>query len=293
MKNVIIIFSVFVIFLLSGCKGDKINSGWASSQIKIDGNDSDWGNTLTYNKDDKFLFGIKNDDKNLYLCLVTNDPDLERKILRLGLTVWFDREGDDRQVFGIRYPLNFQEMGRSSFQRPQEGAFQQEMNQEQRDERFLERQTEIEVVGKNKDDVSRMPISSLKGLQLKMSLKDYRMVYEMKMPLHLSDDVPYAINTDTGSTVSVGFTTGTIDRSQFQNRRSDDNGGEGGISGRGRGEYPGGGEFPGGGEGEGEGGMREGGRGGYRMRGGEGGNRPNTEPLAYWAEVKLATGTKQ
>ena len=286
MKNVLVIFSVFAVFLLSGCKGDKINSTWNSKTIKIDGNDSDWGNSLIYNKDAKFLFGVRNDNKDIYLCLVTNDPDLERKILHMGLTVWFDREGKDRQVFGIKYPLNFQEMDRSSFRRPEAGGMdRQGMNQEQMEERFLQRQTEAEVVGKNKDDVSRLPLTALKGLKLKMDIKNYRMVYEMKIPLHPSADAPYTINSDTGSVVSVGFTTGTIDRSKFANRKPRERGGEG--------EYPEGGEgrYPNGGDESGEGGMR-GDYGGRRMRGGESFNKNNTEPLEYWAEIKLAGKSK-
>ncbi len=281
MKNFIFILSVCALFLINGCKGDKINSTWKTQDIKIDGNDSDWGKTLTYNKDDKFLFGVTNDNKDLYLCLVTNDPDLERKILHLGLTVWFDREGSDRRVFGIKYPLNFQDMDRSSFRKPEDEPGGEDVNQEQMEKRFLERQTEVEVVGKNEDDVSRIPITALKGLKLKMDIKNYRMVYEMKIPLHPSNDAPYTINTDTGSTISVGFTTGTIDRSKFANRKPRENGVEGGYSGGGEGDYPNGGG------GQGEGGMREGRR-GYGMRK-EGGNASmNLEPLEYWAEVKLA-----
>ncbi len=279
MKNLILIFSVFVLFILSGCKGDVVNSKWKTQDIQIDGNDSDWGNTLTYNKDAKLLFGVQNDNNDLYLCIVTNDPDLEKKILHLGLTVWFDREGSDREVFGIKYPLNFQDMDRSSFQRPEGGIEHRDINQEQMEERFLERQTEVEVVGKNKDDISRIPVTALKGLKLKMNIKNYRMVYEMKIPLHPSSDAPYTINSDTGNIVSVGFTTGTIDRSKFANRKPRENGGEG--------EYGSEGDYPNGGEDQGEGGMR-GRREGYGMRGGGGNNSLNSDPLEYWVEVKLA-----
>ena len=284
MKNLILFFSAFSLFLISGCNGDNINSTWRTRDIKIDGNDSDWGNTLTYNKDAKFLFGVQNDNKDLYLCMVTNDPNLERKILHLGLTVWFDREGSNRQVFGIKYPLNFQEMDKYSFQKPVEGTDRTGMNQEQMEERFLESQTEVEVVGKNKEDVSRIPITELKGLKLKMNIKDYRMVYEMKIPLHPSNNALYSINADTGSIVSVGFTTGTFDKSKFANRKPGENDNEVENPNGGEGEYPDGGED------QGEGGMRRG-REGYGMQRGRGNNGTNAEPLEYWAEIKLA-GTK-
>lgn len=276
MKNVIIVFSLIAVLFISGCKGNKINSTWNSGQIKIDGSDSDWGNSLIYNKDAKFMFGVKNDNKNMYLCMVTNDPDLERKILHLGLTVWLDREGSDRQVFGIKYPLNFQDMDRSSFRRPEQGEMdRQDMNQQKMEERFLARQTEVEIVGKNKDDVSRVPITALKGLKLKMAIKNYRLVYEMKIPLHPSQNAPYTINSDTGKVVSIGLTTGTIDRSKFKNRKRGEDRGEGGLSVDGDGGYNNDGDE------SGEGGMRGGNF-----------NKADIEPLQYWAEVKLAGKAK-
>lgn len=280
MKKILLTFSILMLFIISGCKGDVITSKWKTSEITIDGNDSDWGNTLTYMKDSKLLFGVQNDNENLYLCLVTNDPDLENKIVRMGLTVWLDREGGDRHVFGIKYPLSFQELGRSSSNRSPEDMNRQPMDRNQIDERLLSRQTEVEIIGKSKDDVTRIPISELKGLKLKVGIKDYRMVYEMQIPLHPANDAPYIINADTGSTVSIGLITGTIDRSKFNGEGNFRQRHEGGESADGS-EQPEGGM--------GEGGMRERGEGGgyRRQRGTQ--NSNSMEPLEFWAEVKLAS----
>lgn len=285
MKKLLLTLSIISVFILAGCKGDKVNSIWNNGNIKINGNDSDWRNTLTYVKDSKFLFGIQNDNKNLYLCLVTNDPELENKIIRMGFTVWLDREGSDRQVFGIKYPLSFQDLGRPSFNRPPGGMEGRPMDRNQIDDRMLKRQTDIEILGKNKNDVTRIPVSELKGIKVKVDVKDYRMVYEMKIPLHSSNDAPYAINADTGSTISVGLATGTIDRSKFEKRE--------GFSGRRQrpegGEGTEGGEYP-------EGGMREpreGGEGGYRMNRNRSNGGNSMEPLEYWTEVKLATQSQK
>jgi hypothetical protein len=126
----------------------------------------------------------------------------------------------------------------------------------------------------------------MKGLELKMGLKDYRMVYEMKIPLAFKEGFNYALNTKTGSTISVGLETGNLQqrRNEFQRQN------------RGEGEGSGGGMEPPTGEGGGdsfggEGGMRRGGgrRGGGFDRGGAGGE--NMQPLDFWAEVKLSTGS--
>lgn len=275
MKKILFAISIVILFVFAGCGGDDYNSKWKTSDISIDGNDSDWGKALTYVKDSKFLFGIQNDDKDLYLCLVTNDPELENKIIRMGLTIWLDREGNNRQVFGIKYPLSFQDLGRPSFNRSEVGMDGLAMERNQIDERMLSRQTEIEIVGKSKDDITRIPVSELKGIKVKIDVKDYRMVYEMKIPLRPYKDAAYSIGADTGSTISVGLTTGTLTRSQSESR--------GGFRASG-GESAEGGERP-------EGGMRESGEeGGGRQRMGRSNfNQGNSAgPLEYWAEVKLA-----
>ncbi len=278
--NLKTLFPLFaaLIFIFAGCGDTDINSKWRTQNITIDGDDSDWGNSLTMVDKLNSLVGVENDSDNLYLCFVTADNDLQMKILRMGLTVWFDRTGSDDKKFGIRFPIAMQGMDMTSFRRDRINGQQGERpNREQMKERFVTNLRELEIVGPD-NEVTRINLSELKGMQLKLGLKDNRLVYEMKIPLSLKGGANYAISADTGSTISVGLETGS-----FEARK---NNGEG-FSGGGEG---GGFQPPEGGDDFGGGGMRGGGgrRGGFGGRGRANFNSSALEPLKFWAKVKLA-----
>ncbi len=290
MKNLTFLLILSSLVFINGCSNKIIQSHWKSGNIVIDGNDSDWGNTLTYNDKSNFLYGVQNDGKYLYLCFATNDPDLEANIIRMGLTVWFDRTGGDNQNFGIKYPLNFQDI---NFQRSAGEENQPKMRQGNEEPMGSDRlksmlsrkQNDLEIVGRNKDDLTRMTVSELKGIEVKMAFQNSTLVYEVKMPLNFSPGVPYALNTDTSKTISIGLETGTIDLSKMKSKG--DRGGSSIGSDNSGGDEMGteGNDMGGGDQGSGGGsyGRRRGG-GGYQS----GASLPSQ--FSFWAEVKLASG---
>ncbi len=293
-KGILYLSLFTIIITIAGCGDASINSKWKTGDIKIDGNDADWGNTLTYVKDLKSLVGIENDNNYLYLCLVTSDNSFESKILRMGLTVWFDRTASDGKKFGVRFPLGFHGMDREQFRSEMQN------NQDasrpmpaEIDKILLNNQTDAEIVGAN-NETNRVPLIQLKGIKLKMTMKGGRMVYEMRMPLKHKPDFSYALSADTGSTISIGLETGSFasnrsGRGGMFSRPEGGEGGEGpegGFGGEG-GEGVGGGY---GGEGGGYYGPGGGMRGGYGSRGGgRQFNRNMIEPVKFWAKVKLAS----
>ncbi len=260
-------------FSLTGCGDQNINSKWRTQKLTIDGNDSDWGHSLTYYDKLNALVGVENDGKFLYLCLVTTDQQLQNKILRMGLTVWFDRTGSNNKKFGIKYPIGIGGMDRKNFTgerlNPQQG---ERLNPQEIDKRIINNQTDMEFVGANNEEV-RLPVTQLKGVELKLGLKDSRLVYEMRVPLSHTGGYDYAINVDTGSVVSVGLETGKMnfnsgERKGFRNP-------EGGFGGG----MEGGDDFGGGAMG--------GGREGFERS--RNFNPSAFQPLDFWAEVKLAS----
>ena len=281
MKNIkinIVIIALFllpVIFSLLGCGDTIINSKWRTQNLIIDGKENDWGNSLTYIDDLKALVGIENDDKYLYLCLVTNDQDLESKVLRMGLTVWFDNTAGDEKDFGIRFPIGRGGVNREAMRKEMEGSESQRPNPEKMREMLIKNEYEAEIVGKN-NDVNRLPITELKGIELKLGLSNSRLVYEIKIPLSHKGGFNYALSADTNSTISIGLETGSFKRNpNNENRFRQPEGGEGGFdspNGEGRGDNFGG-----------ERGER---RGGFGERHGEF-NNSSLEPVSFWAKVKL------
>lgn len=293
MKNLIILLLSAILIVISGCNETTVQSHWYNGNIVIDGNKTDWGNNLIYNDKENFLYGVQNDGSNLYVCFATNDPDLEAKIIRMGLTVWFDRTGNDDENFGIKYPLNFQEMnfGGMNFKRDNTAESQMRtrgtddapISADRLKETLRRKENDLEIVGKNKDDVTKMTIAELRGIEIKMDFQENTLVYELKIPLKFSSGVSYALNADTSNTISIGLETGTIDLTKIRGRNNNRGSDEGGSMGS---DNSGGDESAGDMSASGEGGGER----SNRRRGSYQGGANLPSPFNFWAEVKLASG---
>jgi hypothetical protein len=95
------------LIFLAGCGTMKMQSNWRENEIEIDGSQTDWKGALTFLEKKNLSFGFMNDDHYLYACLVTGDPMLQSKILRMGFTIWFDATGGKDKKYGIRFPIGF------------------------------------------------------------------------------------------------------------------------------------------------------------------------------------------
>ena len=296
---------LFILITFTGCGDQQMNSKWRTQKITIDGDDSDWGNSLVFYDDVNSLVGVQNDNDYLYLCLVTSDQQLERKIFMSGLTIWFDNTGKGDKKFGIKFPLRMKNMDKDAFKPGDDqgegrrrdnddghegpGDNGQNVNAADRnnmESRFLKNQTEVEIVDSH-NEASRMPISEMKGVELKMTVKNYRMVYEMKIPIAMKSGFSYAVGASAGKTISVGLETSAMEvkKNKSLKDRTADEGGEG-SEGEGMEGGMGGGDDYGGAESGG--GMR----GGRRGRGGQGGqfNSGSMQPIKFWADIKLSAG---
>lgn len=266
-------------FLFTGCTSMLlVKSTWGGNKIVVDGNDSDWGDTMFYVPSAQMTAGVRNDSKYLYLILKTTNRRQAFQIRGLGLTVWFDPSGGAGKKFGIHFPIG--RFNGENFRKD----FNSKQNNEQENATFVMRNpNELELLGVNSKGPEKLSIADLKGIELQMRGTDKGLIYELRVPLHSSAEDPYAINPK-GDEVGIGIIGGKFERpSSFQGRRGSrgDFGGEGGE---------GGGEMPGGMEGGGYGGGEYGGgeRGGFRREGGEQQQAP--QQISFWLRVDLASG---
>jgi uncharacterized membrane protein YgcG len=296
--NELLLFFLFIVITFAGCGDQQVNSKWRTQDIKIDGDDSDWGNSLVFYDDINSLVGVQNDKDYLYLCLVTSDQQIERKIFMMGLTIWFDNTGKGDKKFGFKFPLmpKNMNMDKDAFKLGEEqGEGRRKDSDEGREgpgdngqpgtppdrgkmgDMFLKNQIEVEVVD-SKNEVTRVPITDMKGVELKMTVKNYRLVYELRIPIAMKSGFSYAVGANTSSTISVGLETAAMEMKKNKSLKD--------KSGDESGDEPSGGEGISGGMGGG-GGM--GGPGG----GGPGGGQFNSnsfQPMKFWADIKLSNG---
>lgn len=245
---------------LLACGAAELQSKWRGREVTIDGRNAEWEDATTAVEDTSLLVGLLNDEDHLYLLLTTASRETGAKIIRQGLTVWFDKKGGKEKSFGVRFPLGIARMGipfapRDAKADPESDGVE---------ERLKASLSELEILGPGKNERQRMMLSEAKGIQLGMSDRTGKLVYELKVPLAEAPERPYAIGTRPGEIIGIGVETYEIDRKNFGKTARPIR-----IGGR-PAEPPGG---------------RTGPRGGF-------GERPGTkgklEPIKLWAKIRLA-----
>ena len=267
---------------VNGCGSSQaVMSDYQKGDIKIDGDISDWGTSIQKIPDNTFSLGFKNDDKFLYISLMTEDRTKIFQMFRAGFIIWFEPESGNYKTFGIKYPLpaeqnNMPQMPEANV----EGMNRERSNRGEIDgegmprENFLDRmlitQNEFEIVDKNKYPLIALPLINKEGIEVKLATHKEQFVYELKIPLASNNHYSFAAGALPGDKIKIEFET-----QQVEKKQSDEN--RGGMSIGGRGDDSGEDEM-------GSGGRRRGG--GMRGERGQFGNR--TTPLNYTVELSLA-----
>ena len=269
---------LFVVALLAGCGGSSLNlaSRWRNREITIDGINTEWRDSLNILEEHGTVIGLYNDSEYLYIGIVSTNSGLRRQIMSGGMTLWFDREGNQDKKFGIHYPLGYAELGESSGERGEgdrngEGG---EQSGEMQHQSPLEASNDLEILGPGDQDRHRMTMAEASGIEGRFHSTRDTLVYEIKVPLADSGAHPFGIGAKPGSAIAICAVTTNPSRSGNDRMgQVGGGGGGGGMGGGGRGGF-GGGRRGGGGYGGG--------------RGGGSGQQP-PDPLEVWAKVQLAS----
>ena len=250
------------------------------SNLVIDGDLKDWGDSLRYYNQDKQLnYALANDQDDLYMAIRINDRSEQIRVLRAGLTLSIDIRGKKKESFTMTFPVGDQsaEGMTETAQDLQNGN--NDIKEEDHEEMMKARLTklrEIKITGFKDIESETMTTSNTYGFKVAIDYdKDGNLVYEAAIPLKFfhADDLSkneWAFNFKINGITRPG-----------QNK---DNGDHDGMT---RG---GGGGFGGGGGGRG-GRMGGGGRGG-RM--GSGGNNTPVDrselskSVDFWEKYYLA-----
>ena len=229
--------------MLSGCGSTaQMPSTWRAPGVTVDSAARQWKSAFTPIKDTHLFVGMQNDSAYFYLRILAPEEEFRRRISGPGLTVWFEPE--DGKKVGVLYPMGT-------------GIH------------------DMEILGADKNDRTLFSPLEVPGVSVRLGSSEGSSMYELKIPLLLSKDHPYAAGAAPGSTFRI----------EIQTEKEVAGAREGGGMGEGR--YPGGGEGGGGGGGFGGGRRGGGGRGG-RSGGGGGGGGTRYDPVDFKADIHLA-----
>ena len=255
-------------FFLAGCGLFEMDSKWRDRAIAIDGKSDDWLNAMMYFEEERISLGLLNDENSLYVCMIVDDPFIRGQIVRQGFELWFDPRGGKKRVFGIKFPIGMPE----AEMQPEEmearrvpmKPIRSELDPERLSQALKRHMDELEILGPGKDEGVRMPVEKAEGIDVKIEVASGMIVYELKVPLSLSEESPFAIGAKAGDLIGVRLEIPKMDLGQIRRRMDGGRSMPGGRGGRG------------------------GGMGGMRMPGG--GMRPQMpKPLKIRAKVQLAS----
>jgi hypothetical protein len=258
---------------LAGCGGLELTSTWRDREISIDGIPAEWEGRTTYIEKPNSAIGVMNDDQYLYLCFSTPSRAVAAQVLQQGLTVWVDGEGGKKKRLGIHCPI-----GGAAPQRPK--APHATSVDARAFEEIVRRGVEdagarMEIIGPGADDRVMLASSEGRGVEVKLGEEGGRLVYELKVPLRVTEDHPFAVGGGVTKAIGIGLETPKMTAEGFGGRAE-------------LGEMPGGsgGEGP---EGEGEPGDFGSGPPGEGGMGGRRGGPSGMAGLSLWGKVHLAS----
>ena len=96
--------------LMAGCSHKLAPEGhYQTTPVVADGVPNEWSLPLRFSNADYTLqYNVTFDSKNLYVCVISRDDRTELRMLRAGITLYFDPKGDKNKDIALHFPLRKQ-----------------------------------------------------------------------------------------------------------------------------------------------------------------------------------------
>ncbi|MDH7513842.1 MAG: hypothetical protein QHH14_12920 [Clostridiales bacterium] len=244
----------------------------ATQPAQIDGQDEEWNKeALYFEKSARVLCAFQNDEENLYVLLVFEEPKSLSSIEATGITLSFNAEGKKKKESGIHFFKKILSPEETIAELEKEGQI---LTEEQKQSIRAKAGAIVFVAEpvKGKGQPEEAEFGAPAGLRpaFKTMSEGQRVVYEFRIPFAQSEHQPMGIGASPGQTIAVHFEWGGMTgemRKAMQARARRELGG--GID-------------------------KEGGAGTVIVPGREGGGAPGSGAMpipkkySFWVAVKLA-----
>jgi hypothetical protein len=99
-------FACFMLFI-TGCSNSLAPVGhYQDRSVVADGNADDWSTPLRFsNSEHTFQYSVTNDKRNVYICIITNNEATILRMLRSGMTIYFDPKGEKNKTTSLEFPV--------------------------------------------------------------------------------------------------------------------------------------------------------------------------------------------
>ncbi len=95
---------------LAACSHKLAPAGhYQRTPVIADGIPDEWSQPLRFSNESYSLQNnVTNDSKNIYVCVMSREERMMLRILRAGMTVYFDPKGEKNEGIGLHFPLQKQ-----------------------------------------------------------------------------------------------------------------------------------------------------------------------------------------
>jgi hypothetical protein len=95
------------IILIFGCSSKLAAPGhYQDNSIVVDGNMNDWKLPLRFsNPEYNMEYEVTNDNRNMYVCVYSKDASIQKRILKSGMIIYFDRKGEKNKTMSLVFPV--------------------------------------------------------------------------------------------------------------------------------------------------------------------------------------------
>jgi len=190
----------------TAAKAQKLGSyqsKWHPGLVKE--HEEDLINQMQLDEKSQFLFLVSNDEKDLFIDVVIADRAAIQKIMRYGLTTWFNPEGKHKKALGVAFPVTAEGKSEPNFMRDKNAdkkemrmAMMASKNQEMTLIGFGEK-NEIKVIDPRIDKDFKGKVEMMEGGRIYISLV---------VPL---DKIQRSDPASLVNPFSIGFETGYMD----------------------------------------------------------------------------------
>lgn len=227
-----LILLIVLSFVLIEAKTHKISSNITYDKIVIDGDLDEWFLDDLNILDDETAAGVCNDSDYVYLTLMISDQELQRQIMSMGMTVWFEEKGKKKEKIGVKYPAGMMASG------PRDRFDPSEMGEER------VRMDPNEMINSMGDEFRLLTndleqsknFSEFPGLEAGISVLDQILIYEIQIPCDTNMILPVMIKPDK-DTIHLGVEISGSDQMKMHPPEGF-SGDRGGPGGRGQGNRP-------------------------------------------------------
>jgi hypothetical protein len=160
---------------------------YQDSTVVVDGVPADWSLPLRFSNAAYTLqYNVTNDGKNLYVCVTSADEATQFRILRSGMTLYFDPKGDKKKEISLHFPIQKQPDPSANRSRGGYGTNTSGASRDTRKEELLLQSDYYNTTGFVDLENGQFGVTDTKGpihVAIKLNSDDSLLVYEVAIPL--------------------------------------------------------------------------------------------------------------